>query len=126
MPACAETNKETEESLTRCGLSAVVLVRACPKVDLFIAHLIAHLIECSGFRAFSIKWRIKWSIKWDKTAALGQALMLRALFGFLFELAEAPINRIQSPDNFLIVSAVLVLDLNQRRKGDATLQQKHH
>jgi len=34
-------------------------VRACPKVDLFIAHLIAHLIECSGFRAFSIKWRIK-------------------------------------------------------------------
>src|SRR2546426_9365562 len=48
---------------------------ACPKVDFLIADLIAHLIECSGFRAFSIKWRIKWAIKWRKTAALGQALI---------------------------------------------------
>jgi len=46
------------------------LNRARPKAALFIAHLIAHLIECSGF-AFSIKWRIKWAMKRGKTAALG-------------------------------------------------------
>ena len=46
---------------------------------------------------------------------------LLVLVAFLFELAEAMINRIQTPDDFLIISAVLVLDLNQGRKGNAAL-----
>ena len=63
----------------------------------------------------------------DRQGAVSAVTGTRALLvllALLFEPAEAVIDRIQPPDDFLIVGAILVLDLNQRWKGDAALQQK--
>src|SRR5205823_6276829 len=51
----------------------------------------------------------------------------RGLFGlrvlFLLQFAEAAINCIQPSEDFLVADAVFMLDLDERRKGYASLKQ---
>jgi len=92
----------------RGGMS---IVRACPKVDLFIAHLSAHLIECGGFRAFSIKWRIKWAIKWGKTTWMGTCRPAGAwpCLALACYRHGAPLELVGRGSNWPIFQAVAVL-----------------